>query len=326
MNTSMNIVPTQNLDADLPQTPTLNAMDSVAYFSKLPRVVIPSEISDKISNLEFDLEVLLDNQPIQNPDDSDSCMELLKEITAVSDDLENTRKSVTAPILGYKKSIDDVFKAEIATADRIKDLAKSRLSEWQNKVKKENAEIARKKAEAEAELAKQQAEKQAAIDKAYAEQQAAISKKQAEEQAEAEAKIEKAKATGNTEAEAEAQAELKKAEGEAAAKKQMAAREAQRAQQQLTLTSLAQEQQVIIPELIQTQKGVKTVVKWTAKVLDDDKALDAIISGAASNPMLKSLLKIDNSSLQKMVKLMEGKLVLDGVLVESETSHSFSKK
>lgn len=324
MNNSIDIVPTQNLDADLPQTPTLNAIDSVAYFSKLPRVVIPTEISDKISNLEFDLEVLLDNQPIQNPDDSDSCMELLKEITAVSDNLENTRKSVTAPILGYKKSIDDVFKNEIATADKIKDLAKSRLAEWQNKVKKENAEIARKKAEAEAELAKKQAEEQAAIDKAYAEQQAAIAKKQAEEQAEAEAKIEKAKAAGDAEAQAQAQAELQKAEAEAAAKKQMAAREAQKQQQQLSLSCAQTE--AIVPELIQTQKGMKTIETWSAEIVDEDKAIEAIIKNIATNPMLKTLLKVDNANLQKMAKLMEKNMILDGVKVDMKVTHAFSKR
>jgi hypothetical protein len=42
--------------------------------------------------------------------------------------------------------------------------------------------------------------------------------------------------------------------------------------------------------------------------------------------MLKTLLKIDNANLQKMAKLMEKNLILDGVKVDMKVTHAFSKR
>lgn len=223
--------------------------------------------------------------------------EELRNIVTMGRQIEDQRKSITAPMLEAKRRVDDFFRVPLDRLQEAERVLKVAMGGYQ-RLQLQRAEEARRAAEAAAEVQRQ------AQAKLLAEQRAAEAAAQAERdrlQAEAEAQMQKAIDTGDATAMAQAEQTM------------AAAAAVQAAPVESPPEIQAPVAAPVVP-LAPRAAGVSVRTVWKAKVTDKS----GFIRGAAGRPEIEALLDINEGKLNKFAAATGGKAHLTGVTFYEE--------
>ena len=223
--------------------------------------------------------------------------EELRNIVTRSRQLEDLRKSITAPMDEAKRRVMDFFRVPLERLQQAESVLKLGMGTYQRE-QAAKAEAARREAEA---IARQQREEQ---QRREADARAAAASAQAERErlaAEAQAQMQKAIDTGDAQAMAQAEHTMAAAAAVQAA-------------------PVEQPAQVVVPmsmpvvPMAPRAAGVSTRTVWKAKVTDKS----AFIRAAAGRPEIEALLSVNESALGKFAQATAGKAPLAGVTFYEE--------
>ena len=223
--------------------------------------------------------------------------EELRNIVTRSRQLEDLRKSITAPMDEAKRRVMDFFRVPLERLQQAESVLKLGMGTYQRE-QAAKAEAARREAEA---IARQQREEQ---QRREADARAAAASAQAERErlaAEAQAQMQKAIDTGDAQAMAQAEQTMAAAAAVQAA-------------------PVEQPAQVVVPmsmpvvPMAPRAAGVSTRTVWKAKVTDKS----AFIRAAAGRPEIEALLSVNESALGKFAQATAGKAPLAGVTFYEE--------
>lgn len=229
---------------------------------------------------------------IDSPEMATEAMEEIKVIRGRAKKLKELRDGFVAPAKQIMDNATALFTPGIKALEEAERLLKQRIATWDEQERARQAEERRKAAAAEAEL-RRKAEQEAAAARARAEAEAAEKRRQAAE--------EERKAREANDAEAAARAAALQAE--AASIEEKAAED---------VTTIHMEAAAAAPAVTVQEhkpKGYHTRDKWEGDVIDISKAIVAI----ASRPEFHSLLKIDQSALNRLAAATKGQAEIAGI-------------
>ena len=223
--------------------------------------------------------------------------EELRTIVTKSRQLDELRKSITAPMDEAKRRVMDFFRLPLERLQEAERVLKIGMGTYQRE-QAAKAEAARREAEAAAERQRQEQQR---LDN---ERRAAEAAAQAERDrlaADAQAKMQQAIDTGDAKTMAEAEQAM------AAAASVQAAPVEQPAQAEMPAPT------PVVP-LVPRAAGVSTRTVWKARVVDKS----AFIRAAAGRPEIEALLSVNESALGQFAKATAGKAPLAGVTFYEE--------
>lgn len=223
--------------------------------------------------------------------------EELRTIVTKSRQLDELRKSITAPMDEAKRRVMDFFRLPLERLQEAERVLKIGMGTYQRE-QAAKAEAARREAEAAAERQRQEQQR------LENERRAAEAAAQAERDrlaADAQAKMQQAIDTGDAQAMAQAEQTM------AAAAAVQAAPVEQPAQVAVPMSM------PVVP-LAPRAAGVSTRTVWKAKVIDKS----AFIRAAAGRPEIEALLSVNESALGQFARATAGKAPLAGVTFYDE--------
>lgn len=252
------------------------------------RIVVPDESLRLASRCQGFLSIAR-AMVIDSDEMATEAMAEMKVIRTSAKQLKEMQTSLTAPAQQIIDNARAIFTPNIKAAEEAERIIKASLTSWEGEKQRRIAE-ARRKAEEEAAAARRKADEEAAAARAKAEAEAE----------ELRAKAEAARAAGNA-------AQAAKLETRAEAKVEAADEKA--AQLQIAAAAAT-------PVVIEERKteGFHTREKWVAEVKDFGAFLRAI----ADRPEYHSLVKEDQSALNKLASALKRAMKLDGVEVRCE--------
>ncbi len=223
--------------------------------------------------------------------------EELRTIVTKSRQLDELRKSITAPMDEAKRRVMDFFRLPLERLQEAERVLKIGMGTYQRE-QAAKAEAARREAEAAAERQRQEQQR---LDN---ERRAAEAAAQAERDrlaADAQAKMQQAIDTGDAKTMAEAE-------------------QAMAAAASVQAAPVEQPAQVVVPmsmpvvPMAPRAAGVSTRTVWKAKVTDKP----AFIRNASGRPELEAMLKVDEGALNKFAQATAGKAHVNGVTFYDE--------
>lgn len=235
--------------------------------------------------------------------------EELRSIVTRARQIEDTRKSITAPMLEAKKRVDDFFRVPLERLQQAESVLKLSMSTYQR-------EQQRKAEEARRELELQQARARAELERVAVEQRAAEARANAErERLEREAQEQMQRAIETGDAAAMAQAE------QTAAQAAQVVVPAAPTQDEVAAAAVAQAAAPVVP-MAPRASGVSFRTKWKARVTDKS----ALIRAAAGHGELEALLEVKESALNQFAQVTAGKARLGGVEFYEDTVTSARRR
>ena len=244
---------------------------------------------------------------IDDDDMFEAAGEELRTVVTRARQLDELRKSITAPMDEAKRRVMDFFRVPLERLQEAESVIKASMSTYQRR-QLELREAARREAEAAQARARAEAERVAVQARAA---EAAAQAERDRLQAEAEAQMRQAMDKGD----AEAMARAEEVAAQAASVVVQAAPTAEEVAAQVVAAT------PVVP-MAPRAAGVSFKTVWKARVVD----MAALIRGAAGRPEIEALLKVDETALGQFARATGGKARLAGVEFYEDTVTSARRR